>query len=145
VPKEAAGKLRFRGEVAYMACTPEFCDPPASDKFFADLVVEGAAAAAPKDPKPAQGPGVPTVSSLLRQPSKLQATPRFEPATAHPGEEIKLIVKVEVDDGWHVYGSKETHGIPIDSNCRPTVCWFRRIARSCPKANRTRATVSSTG
>ena len=35
------GALALRGQVEYMACTPEFCDPPATDAFRATVQVAG--------------------------------------------------------------------------------------------------------
>ena len=38
------GPLLVHGEVHYMACTPEFCDPPAQEPFSAELIIKGGVA-----------------------------------------------------------------------------------------------------
>lgn len=45
--------------------------------------------------------------------SKLTISARFDPPKAKPGNEVDLVVEVEVADGWHVYGSEETMADPI--------------------------------
>lgn len=96
----AAGPIELKGRVDYMVCDEESCLPPDSDPFATTLTIEGGAAAT-QDPIPA-----PTLDQ------KVTAGARFEPATVAPGGEAELVVTLRILDGWHVYGSRETTGIP---------------------------------
>src|SRR5262249_42314032 len=101
VPADAkAGKLTVRGGVDYTACTPDFCDPPATATFEATLTV-------------GSGSGSAAAPAVRSGDGKLQVSARIEPAGAHPGDKVQLIVGVEVAKGWHVYGSSETNSQAI--------------------------------
>lgn len=110
VPEGASGELVVKGALHYMACTPQFCDPPASAPFTATLAVTGGGTAAV--------PGALEDSFSIPGPQgtddgpKITVTPRVEPDPARPGEAVELVVAVEVAPGWHVYGSAETFSIP---------------------------------
>lgn len=41
----------------------------------------------------------------------LEAT--MEPAVAKPGDQVTLVLRATVADGWHAYGTKETVNIPV--------------------------------
>jgi thiol:disulfide interchange protein DsbD len=100
VPDGAAGALSLRGVVHYMVCDESTCLPPDSDPFAATLtVVRGAPAQAPI---PEPGPD-----------RKVTFGARFEPATVPAGGTAELVVDLRILDGWHVYGSRETTGIPV--------------------------------
>ncbi|MFO1076292.1 MAG: protein-disulfide reductase DsbD family protein [Planctomycetota bacterium] len=97
---QAAGEVEVKGGLGYQICDENMCMAPTTAKFAAKLTITGAAAAK----KPAVKP---------RKNAKVQVTARFEPATAHPGETVKLVVAATVKDGWHAYGSLETGQIPV--------------------------------
>jgi thiol:disulfide interchange protein DsbD len=100
VPDGAAGALSLRGVVHYMVCDESTCLPPDSDAFAATLAVVGGAPA--QEPIPEPGPD-----------RKVTFGARFEPATVAAGGTAELVVELRILDGWHVYGSRETTGIPV--------------------------------
>jgi thiol:disulfide interchange protein DsbD len=104
------GALQVQGTLQYMACTPEFCDPPAKDPFTATLTITGGAAAA----APAPAPVAPRGIQGLGDPPKVTLRPRFEPSPARAGERVRLLLEASVEDGWHVYGSAETESPPTE-------------------------------
>jgi thiol:disulfide interchange protein DsbD len=46
---------------------------------------------------------------------------RFVPAEARPGQLVTLEVHGDIEPGYHVYGSRETTGVPIDLTVAPNV------------------------
>jgi thiol:disulfide interchange protein DsbD len=73
VPADAApGELTVRGEVAYMACTEEMCDPPGATEFVATLVVEEGPA------RPEHAPGAKPGEEPERGVAPTPATPPAE-------------------------------------------------------------------
>ncbi len=119
VPATASGTLRLSGKLEYLACTEEFCDPPAKDPFAAKLTIEGgandgsAASAtnpsanpAAQAPVPVSGANVPSslASSLLQPDSRVSLTARFVPSTAKPGDEVAFELACAIETGYHLYG-----------------------------------------
>lgn len=45
--------------------------------------------------------------------SKFTLDAGFEPLTAKPGDEVVLVLRAMVADGWHAYGTKETVNVPV--------------------------------
>lgn len=136
VPKDAKpGERKLAGTIDYLVCNENSCDPPAQTPFSAKLAIvpSGDAAApaktdAPKtqnplagavdtksDTKPASGaqPGLQLLGGGNKAEDKVKVSARVEPKVARAGETVRLIVKVEVVDDWHVYGSQETTGLPV--------------------------------
>ena len=89
----ANGALTIRGEVQYMACTPEFCDPPAQDRFKARLTIEGAKSSEPVTEGPFGG-------------GRLQIHTTMKPAVVKPGDEVLLEVDCAIGHGYHIYGAE---------------------------------------
>ncbi len=100
VPADAKpGKIEVKARVDYMACDEQMCDPPNAVDVAATLEVKGGApAAAPPAPAPAEG--------------HVAAAAQFTPKRAAPGDEVVVEIAIDVESGWHVYGSKETGSIP---------------------------------
>jgi thiol:disulfide interchange protein DsbD len=96
------GSVEVVGKVDYMACTPQFCDPPASAPFRATLKVRAAAPTI----TPTSPDGRPLMD-LFGDDQKATANARFVPSTARPGEAVRLVVDVTVVPGWHVYGARD--------------------------------------
>lgn len=122
-PSRSPGSVQVRGTLAFMPCTPDYCEPPTRQEFAATLTVTAAvAAAANQDPgadpirSPAAGGAVPGLPELPGGESmaagKLFLEPSIEPQPARPGERVRLTVRVIVEEGWHVYGSRETKSVP---------------------------------
>ena len=127
VPADAKpGERKFAGLIDYLICNENACDPPAQTPFSAKLtVVAGAPAPAGEAPKttgqapkatekpaPKSG-GLQLLGGGNKAEDKVKVAARIEPKVARPGETVRLIVKVEVVDDWHVYGSQETTGLPV--------------------------------
>ena len=90
------GPLELRGQVEYMACTEEFCDPPATDKFKASLTIEGG-----KAPEPVkQGPF---------GDGRLKVHTTMRPAVVKPGDEGELEVVCDIEVGYHIYGGENAN------------------------------------
>jgi thiol:disulfide interchange protein DsbD len=107
VPADAAGgAATLRGTIDYMVCDKSSCLPPAKLAFALPLAIAGGAPAAAPETKGAPPP------VKTKPPAKLSLRARVEPSPAHPGEQVKLLVDVTVDDGWHVYGSRESASVP---------------------------------
>ncbi|MCA8950810.1 MAG: hypothetical protein KDE27_15005 [Planctomycetes bacterium] len=62
---------------------------------------------------PAVAQGGRTKPGLVLDVEKVALQARFEPATARPGDTVKLIVGATVTPGWHAYGALETGNIPV--------------------------------
>ena len=45
--------------------------------------------------------------------SKFSLEATIEPAMAKPGDQVTLVLRATVADGWHAYGTKETVNIPV--------------------------------
>lgn len=112
VPATAPAEIKLAGLVDYLACTESACDPPAKEPFAAKLAVQGAAAAPP--PTPSTSTPTPSLSNLLpgiaggaAADARIQLTAAFVPATARPGDVVELRLVVAIDDGYHLYGSKD--------------------------------------
>lgn len=111
----AAGDASVAAVVAYMACTPQFCDPPAEASISATLKVKGGPEPSPvpdagsgfQDPI---GFGFPGADPQTPLEALAGATARFEPAQARAGDKVTLIVDVEIIEGWHVYGGMREYG-----------------------------------
>jgi len=104
----AAGSVEVRFQLDYMACNETSCEPPDNVTGSATLEVQGAATGKAQGQdgqrsKPAPGYG---------DDAKVAVQARLEPSPARPGETVKLILTVDVVDGWHVYGSLEEHSFP---------------------------------
>ena len=106
-----------------MACTPEFCDPPAKDGWTVDLKISGGVDAAAGGSAAAgmgtgasgagQGPGAGASNGGGLGPSfedldpfgdgpKLAIKAFFEPTTARAGEQVKLVVEVNLFGEAHL-------------------------------------------
>jgi thiol:disulfide interchange protein DsbD len=102
VPATAApGDLDVQFQVEYLACTEEFCDPPATQLASAKLTV--VAGSAPEAP--------PTPATFANE--RLTVAARFEPPRVQGNGKTTLVLKVTPAIGWHVYGAKEKDGQPI--------------------------------
>ncbi len=118
----AQGVVKLKGRLDYMACVPEYCEPPANLEFTAELTVtapEGGGvvtqepgAQEPPKPVPDTVPGLPGLPGMGDEDKKLSVSARFEPNPARPGEQVRLMLDVTVVPEWHVYGSAEQSSIP---------------------------------
>ncbi|MCC6671976.1 MAG: hypothetical protein IT458_13015 [Planctomycetes bacterium] len=105
VPAGVTGAVEVKGTVDYMACTEEFCEPPAKAPFAARLAVAAGAAPAAQEPK------VPSRPSEATKEPKLSVQAAFRPARAAPGAKVTLELTATVIPGWHVYGGSEPHSV----------------------------------
>ncbi|MHC4850460.1 MAG: hypothetical protein ACYTF5_00440, partial [Planctomycetota bacterium] len=48
---------------------------------------------------------VPTLPAQDMEGQKISIRASFDPATARPGDKVTLKLDVEIEDGWHLYGS----------------------------------------
>ena len=115
----ATGKLEVSGGLGYQICMQGSCEQPNTAAFVATGEVDPAAAtssaAAQEPPPPIPVPGLGTVPGLMLEgDEKVTVTAKFEPATARAGEVTTLVLDVNVVDGWHAYGTKETGQIPVE-------------------------------
>ncbi|MEC8252441.1 MAG: cytochrome c biogenesis protein CcdA [Planctomycetota bacterium] len=115
----ATGALRVAGGLGYQICMQGSCEQPNTAAFEATGEVDAAApassAAVQEPPPPIPVPGLGTVPGLmLGGDEKVAVTAKFEPATARAGEVTTLVLDVNVIDGWHAYGTKETGQIPVE-------------------------------
>jgi thiol:disulfide interchange protein DsbD len=94
------GRLTLKGSLATQACTDELCEPPAETEFSAVVTVQGAAAP--------QGAGPAEVSV---EAPRLSGTARLEPSRAGPGQEVRLVLKLVPESGWHVYGRLQSEDL----------------------------------
>ena len=132
VPENAQGTVTLKGNLDYMACTPETCDPPTKTPFEAALRVNGKAGSegevpeapgsnagttnsgerlAPGNATEETDPGKPQ-DATWQESTRLRYRASFHPASASVGDTVELRVEVQVNPGWHVYGSLEEGGIP---------------------------------
>ncbi|MBI5852712.1 MAG: thioredoxin family protein [Planctomycetes bacterium] len=92
-----AGAQTVRGTASFMVCDETMCLPPQEEPFVATLAIGaaggGATAAASDEP--------------------VSVAARFATERASPGDEVTLEVTLDVADGYHVYGSKETLSRPV--------------------------------
>jgi thiol:disulfide interchange protein len=56
---------------------------------------------------------VPFLAPLPAQEGTLTLTAAFEPATAKPGDKVVLVLRAEVSEGWHAYGTLEQTNLPV--------------------------------
>ncbi len=120
----ATGELRVQGGLGYQICEQGSCEQPNTAKFTAKGAVQQAgsgqgagsgAAQEPPPPPPVAVPGLGTVPGLMLEgDEKVTVTASFEPGTARAGEVVTLVLEVDVVDGWHAYGTKETGQIPVE-------------------------------
>ena len=115
----ATGKLEVSGGLGYQICMQGSCEQPNTAAFVATGEVAAAApassAAVQEPPPPIPVPGLGTVPGLMLEgDEKVTVTAKFEPATARAGELTTLVLDVNVIDGWHAYGTKETGQIPVE-------------------------------
>jgi thiol:disulfide interchange protein DsbD len=118
----ATGALGVSGGLGYQICMQGSCEQPNTAAFVAKGEVSAAAPAAggaatqePPPPPPIPVPGLGTVPGLMLEgDEKVTVTAKFEPATARAGEVTTLVLDVNVIDGWHAYGTKETGQIPVE-------------------------------
>ncbi|MBL8750049.1 MAG: thioredoxin family protein [Planctomycetes bacterium] len=99
----AAGDVVVRGVLAYQLCDENSCLPPSSAAFEATLTVIGA----PGDAGLGVKPGL-----RLEPDQKIAVRASVVPATARAGENVRLVVDVQVSKAYHAYGSKEKTGVP---------------------------------
>jgi len=118
VPADASGALEVSGGLGYQICNEVGCAPPSNAAFSVTGEVGDAVASAPAathEPPPVAVPGLGTVPGLmLGGDEKVAVTAKFDPATARAGEVTTLVLDVQVIDGWHAYGTKETGQIPVE-------------------------------
>ncbi|MEZ5963723.1 MAG: protein-disulfide reductase DsbD family protein [Planctomycetota bacterium] len=100
-PSTPPGDVVVEFQVDHMACTPEFCDPPASAPGQATLKVG-----------PGSGAQAPTASEF--QDERIAVEARFDPPRVPPDGKTTLVLRVTPAIGWHVYGTKEETGKPIE-------------------------------
>lgn len=116
VAANASGTFQVAGGLAYQICEQGRCEAPNEAAFeAAGKVGEGSSepvAQQPQEPIPV--PGLGTVPGLMLDgDEKVTVTASFEPATVRAGEVATLVLDVDVQDGWHAYGTKETGQIPV--------------------------------
>lgn len=56
---------------------------------------------------------VPFLAPLPAQDGTLTLAAAFEPATAKPGDKVVLVLRAEVSEGWHAYGTLEQTNLPV--------------------------------
>ncbi len=121
----ATGELSVAGGLGYQICEQGSCEQPNTARFVAKgSVAKGSVggataaeggAATQEPPPPIPVPGLGTVPGLqFESDEKVAVTARFDPATARAGEVTTLVLEVDVVDGWHAYGTKETGQIPVE-------------------------------
>lgn len=96
-----------RGLLDYQLCDENSCLPPDQAAFSAVLRIDGIAAPQAQEPPPTK-PGL-----RLDPDALLTVAARVRPAAARAGEQVTLVLEAVVADGFHVYGSKESIGIPV--------------------------------
>jgi len=121
VAADAKGELKVEGALGYQICEQGQCEPPNEAEFVATATVGEAEqepagqqpqAQQPADPIPV--PGLGTVPGLMLDgEEKVTITAKFEPATVRAGEVTTLVLDVEVIEGWHAYGTRESTNIPV--------------------------------
>lgn len=106
---EAPASVEVAATVHYMACTPEFCDPPGQARAAAKLeVTGGGAAAGPAAQAPPGGAGGAPAAGAPQDgdpDARVAVAARFQPASARPGDEVVLEVTCDIEPGWHIYGA----------------------------------------
>ena len=104
------GEVEIQFKLDYMACTEEMCDPDASVIGSAKLRV---ALDAPASPGSAGAAGQDPPAPAVFADNRLTVEARFEPPRVQANGTTTLVLRVKPAFGWHVYGTKEEIGQPI--------------------------------
>lgn len=107
------GDVSVAGVLDYQVCDEGSCDVPTEAEFGATLKV--VAGEAREDRTGAAAAAAPTPAAAGQDPdeSHVRVAARFEPEVARAGEVATLVLAVQVDEGWHVYGTREGTNIPV--------------------------------
>lgn len=125
-----AGEIEVMGVFAYQLCDENACEMPTEKEFAAKLAIAGGPAgnatsgsatagnanAATQEPKPATQdpkPSVPKPKVVVSKDGHLVLKPRIGGQPLRAGESAELVIEISVEEGYHVYGSKETTGVPV--------------------------------
>ncbi len=104
------GEVEIQFKLDYMACTEEMCDPPGSATGSAKLRV---ALDAPSSPASAAAAGQDPPAPTVFADDRVTVEARLHPPRVQANGTTTLVLRVTPAFGWHVYGTKEEIGQPI--------------------------------
>lgn len=105
------GEYKVAVKISYTACNDSQCDEPVRTSIGANLVVEAGAVRTDKAKEPDKSTGppkkqdkpLPTLHIGDHQTMEVVLVPK----TARAGEVVTVEVRVQMESGWHNYGSKQ--------------------------------------